>query len=215
MSDVVAIKKFLTLPFRQGAKLTLENVNKMGNVKNHLVRHYQNKKKITFRKISQMKSILLLFLSISMALVSFSQVDTLPVFKRFPYIPEFTIYKAPDSTAFTRENLKRKPSVFIIFSPDCEHCQRETQDLISNIDKFKKMQILMITYLPYEEMIKFFREYKIAKYPIISMGRDAKFFFPIFFKVRNFTSIFVYDKYGKLKDSFEGVVDVNKIVDAL
>jgi len=51
MSDVVAIKKFFTLPFRQGAKLTLENVNKMGNVKNHLVRHYQNKKKITFRKI--------------------------------------------------------------------------------------------------------------------------------------------------------------------
>ena len=162
-----------------------------------------------------MKSTLLLFLNISVALVCFSQVDTLPVFKRFPYIPEFTIYRAPDSTIFTRENLERKPSVFIIFSPDCEHCQRETKDILSNIDKFKKMQILMITYFPYEEMIKFFREYKIAKYPIITMGRDTKFFFPIFFKVRNFPSIFVYDKEGKLKESFEGIVGVDKIAEAL
>jgi thiol-disulfide isomerase/thioredoxin len=162
-----------------------------------------------------MKSTLLLFLDISVALVCFSQVDTLPVFKRFPYIPEFTIYRAPDSTIFTRENLKRKPSVFIIFSPDCEHCQRETKDILSNIDKFKKMQILMITYLPYEEMIKFYKEYKIAKYPVITMGRDTKFFFPIFFNVRNFPSIFVYDKEGKLKESFEGIVGVDKIAEAL
>ncbi|MEP6597089.1 MAG: hypothetical protein ABJA71_14145 [Ginsengibacter sp.] len=162
-----------------------------------------------------MKSTLLLFLNINVAFVCFSQVDTLPVFKRFPYIPEFTIYKAPDSTVFTRENLKRKPSVFIIFSPDCEHCKIETAGLLLNINKFEKAQIIMVTYLPYEEMIKFYKEYKIANYPVITMGRDAKFFFPIFFRVRNFPSIFVYDKAGKLQESFEGVVDVDKIAEGL
>ncbi len=162
-----------------------------------------------------MKSTLLLFLNISVAFFCFSQVDTLPVFKRFPYIPEFSINKAPDSSVFTREKLKRKPSVFIIFSPDCEHCQIETAGLLLNINKLGKTQIIMVTYLPYEEMIKFYKEYKIANYPVITMGRDAKFFFPIFFRVRNLPSIFVYDKEGKLKESFEGVVDVNKIADAL
>lgn len=162
-----------------------------------------------------MKSALLLFINISLAFICFSQTDTLPVYKRFPYIPQFTINKAPDSTEFTRNNLKRKPSVFIVFSPDCEHCQHETRDLLSNIDKFKTTQIIMVTYLSYEEMIQFYKDYKIAEYPEITMGRDAKFFFPVFFKVNNFPSIFVYDKEGKLRESFEGTVSIDKIADAL
>lgn len=162
-----------------------------------------------------MKSTLLLFLILSLAFVCFSQVDTLPVYKRFPYIPQFTIYKAPDSSLFTRENLKRKPSVFIIFSPDCEHCQRETDSLLSHINKFKKAQIIMVTHLPYEEMIQFYKKYKIANYSMITMGRDVKFFFPIFFRVSSFPSIFVYDKEGKLKESFEGTVNIGKIASAL
>jgi thiol-disulfide isomerase/thioredoxin len=162
-----------------------------------------------------MKIALLLILNVSLALIGFSQVDTLPVFKRFPYVPQFTIYKAPDSTAFTREDLKRRPAIFIIFSPDCEHCQHETKELISNIDKFKKIQIIMVTYLPYEEMIKFYKDYKIANYPEITMGRDTKFFFPIFYKVQNLPTIIVYDKDGKLKDSFEGTVSIDKVAAAL
>jgi thiol-disulfide isomerase/thioredoxin len=162
-----------------------------------------------------MKSTVLLFLSLSLALVSFSQEDSLPVYKRFPYIPQFTIYKAPDSTQFTRENLKKKSCVFIVFSPDCEHCQRETKDLLSNIDKFKKTQIIMVTYLPYEEMMQFYKDYKIAKYPMIIMGRDTKFFFPVFYKVSSFPSIFVYDKNGNLTQSFEGTTSIDKIVAAL
>ena len=162
-----------------------------------------------------MKSILLLILNLSLALVSFSQEDSLPVYKRFPYIPQFTIYKAPDSTQFTRENLKKKSSVFIVFSPDCEHCQHETKDLLSNIDKFKKSQIIMVTYLPYEEMMQFYKDYKIAEYPMITMGRDAKFFFPVFYRVSSFPSIFVYDKNGNLTQSFEGTTSIDKIVAAL
>lgn len=73
----------------------------------------------------------------------------------------------------------------------------------------------MVTYLPYEEMMRFYKDYKIADYPMITMGRDAKFFFPVFFSVKNFPSIFVYDKDDKLRDSFEGTVAIDKIADAL
>lgn len=149
--------------------------------------------------------------------VAFSQVDsTAPVYLRFPTIPQFTVYKAPDSTAFSKNDLqKRKPVVFIIFSPDCEHCQHETEALIANIDKFKDAQIVMITYLPYEEMIQFYKNYKIANYPQITMARDTKFFFPVFFKVRNLPSIFVYDKKGDFKKSFEGSVKIDSIASVL
>lgn len=155
--------------------------------------------------------------SILIFLPGFSQTNSTleetPVYLRFPTIPEFTVYKAPDSTAFSRKDLqKNKPVVFIIFSPDCEHCQRETEMLTKNINQFKGTQIVMITYLPYDEMIRFYHNYKIGTYPQITMARDAKFFFPVFFKVRNLPSIFVYDKKGKFKKAFEGDVKPQTIL---
>lgn len=73
----------------------------------------------------------------------------------------------------------------------------------------------MITHLPYEEMRKFYRNYKIADYPVITMARDTRFFFPVFFKVRHFPSVYVYDKKGKFKKSFEGSVAIDKVAEAL
>lgn len=150
---------------------------------------------------------------------AFSQIDSAkekPVYLRFPTIPQFTVYKAPDSTAFTRDNLqKKKNTIFIIFSPDCGHCQHETEMLTENIQKFKNTQIVMVTYLPYSEMIKFYHIYKIANYPMITMARDTKYFFPVFFKVQNLPSIYVYDKEGNFKQSFEGDVKPETILAAL
>lgn len=69
----------------------------------------------------------------------------------------------------------------------------------------------MITHLPYSEMIAFYKQYKIANYPQITMARDTKFFFPVFFKVQNFPSFYIYDKKGNFKKAFEGSVNVMDI----
>ena len=72
--------------------------------------------------------------------------------------------------------------------------------------QFKNTQFVMVTYLPWEDLMAFYKVYKIANYPQITMGRDTRFFFPVFFKVTNFPSLFVYDKKGKFVKSFEGDV---------
>ncbi len=164
-----------------------------------------------------MKNIFGILIAICIAQISFTQADSsMPVYLRFPTIPQFTIYRAADSSAFTREDLqKRKSTILIIFSPDCEHCQHETQELLANIDRFKKAQIIMITYQPYQEMVQFYKDYKIANFSQITMGRDTKFFFPIFFRVQNLPSIFVYNKKGEFKKAFEGSVKIDKIADEL
>lgn len=148
---------------------------------------------------------------------AFAQTDsTLPVYLRFPSLPQFTIYKAADSTKFTRDDLqKKKPVVFIIFSPDCEHCQHETEQLTANIGLLKKAQIVMVEYLSHDEMVKFYKQYKIADYPNITMGRDAAFYLPLFFKVQSLPAIYVYDKHGKFKQAFSGSVKVEKIAEAV
>ena len=164
-----------------------------------------------------MKKILFLAFAICIIQFSFSQTDsTKDVYLRFPFIPQFTIYTAPDSIKFTRDDLqKKKPTVFIIFSPDCEHCQQETKALTAEIDRFKNAQIVMIEYLPYDTMMRFYHEYKIAKHPQIVMGRDNKFFFPLFFNVKSLPAIYVYDKKGKFKQAFSGSVKMEKIAEAL
>jgi thiol-disulfide isomerase/thioredoxin len=163
------------------------------------------------------KRIFITIVTLFIAQLSFSQADsTKPLYLRFPAVPQFTIFKAADSTAFTRENLhKKKPVVFILFSPDCEHCQHETKELIANLDKFKNTQIVMITYMPYDMMKQFYRDYKIADYPLITMGRDGKYMLPTFFNVHSLPAIYVYDKKGKFKQAFEGSVKIDKIVEAL
>jgi thiol-disulfide isomerase/thioredoxin len=141
---------------------------------------------------------------------------TLPVYLRFPSVPEFTIFKAPDSTAFTRNNLdKKKNTMFFIFSPECSHCQHETEAMLEKIKEFKNTEIVMVTYLPFNEMMAFYHKYHIDAYPQIVMGRDTKFFFPVFFKVQDFPSMYIYDKKGKFKQAFEGAVKIEDLVAAL
>lgn len=164
-----------------------------------------------------MSKLFILIIAVFTAQVSFSQADsTKPVYLRFPSLPQFTIYKASDSTKFTREDLqKRKPTVFIIFSPDCEHCHKETEELTTNIDKFKDAQIVMVQFLPHAQMVKFYHDHKIADYPNIIMGRDAQYFLPLFFKVTSLPAIYVYDKKGNFKQAFSGSVKIAKVADAL
>lgn len=157
-----------------------------------------------------MKKLFIFCAALFISASAFCQTDSAELqapYMKYPTIPEFTLYKAPDSTAFNREDLKKKKNtIFIVFSPECSHCQNETEMLTQNIKRFKNTQFVMLTYLPYDEMMDFYNHYHIANYPQITMARDVKFFFPIYFRVRNLPSIYVYNKSGHLVKSFEGDV---------
>ncbi len=193
--------------------MKLHYQNAVKNTCNTVYHYSYREKNLSLKKYLSVRKIFILVIILFTAQLSFSQADSAkPVYLRFPSIPQFTIYKASDSTKFTREDLqKNKSTVFIMFSPDCEHCQHETKALIENIDKFKKAQIVMVEYLSFEQMVKFYKDYKIENYPNIIMGRDAKFFLPIFFKVESLPAIYVYDKKGKFKKAFSGSVKMDKI----
>ena len=55
----------------------------------------------------------------------------------------------------------------------------------------------------------------LRDYPNIIMGRDAKFYLPLFFKVESLPAIYVYDKKGNFKQAFSGSVKMDKIAAAL
>src|SRR5690242_2431489 len=167
-----------------------------------------------------MKKLLFILPCFLVSFAGFSQsntaTDNRPEFVKNPNIPDFTIYKAPDSTVFTNDDLKKnKPTLLMIFSPECGHCQNETRELEKYIDHFKNVQILMVTWLPYSEMMAFYHDYKIASYPNITMGWDKKDFFLPYYHVQMYPDMVVYDKHGKYVNSFSGMIKLQDVVDAL
>ena len=163
-----------------------------------------------------MQTLLSLFLFLSTAISVSAQQDTLPVYQRFPQVPPFKLIVVPDSTQFSKDDLKKNKAVMIIiFSPDCEHCQRATKDLQKHAELFKNVQIIMASPLDFKILNKFYEAYNIAAYPNITLGRDGSYFLGSFFKITNFPSIFVYDKKGNFLQKFEGDVSFTKIAKVL
>ena len=123
-----------------------------------------------------------------------------PAFKRIPTVPPFTLVLAPDSSIFTKENLKnKKPVLIMVFSPDCDHCIHATEDLIENIKSFKNAEIVLASSLSYESIKIFYKNLHLSAYPNIHVGYDSKRFLSSFYEVHNFPSIYLYNKKGKFK----------------
>lgn len=136
-----------------------------------------------------------------------------PAYKRFPTVPPFTILQV-DSTTLTKENLKQQPTIIMYFSPDCDHCKHQWADMEKRMKDLKKYQIIMITYQPFESMVAFYRDHKMARFTNIKMGQDTKFFLPPFFRMQSLPYLALYDKNGHLITTFEGNVKIDKMLAA-
>ena len=165
-----------------------------------------------------MKKLMLIILYGFCCLDGFSQTTAIaePAYKRIPTIPPFTLALVPDSVSFSKENLKKKRAVIVmIFSPDCDHCVHATEDLIKNINLFRKVDIVMVTSLSFASEQKFYTDLHIAAHKNIHVGFDRERFLSSFYEVRNFPSIYLYDKKGNFKEAFEGSVSFEKIAKSL
>src|SRR5437868_329142 len=110
-----------------------------------------------------MKSTVLFVMIFFAAISSFAQSDSAkktivqPPYQRFPDLPPFKLLKADSVTYFTKADLpKNKAVLLMIFDPNCDHCQHETEDLIKNIESFKNVQIVMSTNASFDKLKDFY-----------------------------------------------------------
>ena len=142
--------------------------------------------------------------------------DTIPPYKQSPHVPPFTLIVAPDSTVFTKDNLKKKQeTIIMIFSPDCSHCIHSTEDMLTHAALLKNVQIVMASPLDYGHISQFYKDMKLADYPNIRPGFDNGFFLGTFFDVHSYPAIFLYDKKGKFKRAFDASATWDMVTAAL
>jgi thiol-disulfide isomerase/thioredoxin len=161
----------------------------------------------------------LLFFVLSLFFVSgFAQSDStkVPPYQRYPTLPPIKILLSDSSTMYTKDQIPTgKPVLFMIFSPDCSHCQHETEELIAHIDELKDVQIVMITYHPLSAMKDFINNYGLAKYSNIVVGKDIYYITMGFYDIHNIPSMAMYNKKEKLIEKLEGSVPISKVIEIL
>jgi len=143
------------------------------------------------------------------------QTDPEAPYKKFPTIPPFHLLKVDSATYLTKDDIKKhRRTMVMFFSPDCDHCKRQTDSILAAMDKFKDIEIVMATYQPFSEMKEFNEHYHLADHPNIHIGRDEKFFLVPYYRIHNLPYLALYDKNGDLITTYEGTQKTSTLLNA-
>ncbi|MEP6700935.1 MAG: redoxin domain-containing protein [Bacteroidota bacterium] len=161
-----------------------------------------------------MKKYLLLSGLLALMITGYSQVDSiLAPYQKFPSFPPIKLLLPDSSSFFTKSDLaKKSPVMLMLFNPQCEHCRHETEQLVKNIDKFKNIQIIMVTSMPFDSMMTFREKYKLAQYDNIVVAQDPHFFLIPYFQVNSLPFLAFYNRKKELIDIFEGSLPMEKVL---
>jgi thioredoxin-related protein len=161
-----------------------------------------------------MKTAISLLIFFFISIFTLSQTLPDPPYKRFPTTPPLKLLLTDSSTIFTDKDLKKNtPLFFILFSPDCEHCQKETEELIDKIDSFKNIQIVMATFTSVGDMKKFYDNYKLDRFSNITVGYDVQKILSTFYRISSTPFLAFYDKKGNLIEGIQGALPLNKVLE--
>lgn len=105
--------------------------------------------------------------------------------------------------------------MLMLFASNCDHCKHETEDLLRNIDKFKKkkIHIVMATPLPFDSMMVFRERFQLANYDNITVVHDNKIMLPTFYDLRNFPFLAFYNRKKELISVFSGSLSMEKVLE--
>lgn len=101
---------------------------------------------------------------------------------------------------FTYQQLaKDKATILVYFSPTCDHCKHFTEAMLKRKKELANKQIVMVTYLPLNQVKQFDEEFKLSANPNIKVGTEGyTFIVQKYYQVQSFPFVVEYDKKGKL-----------------
>jgi len=166
-----------------------------------------------------MKQLVILLL-ITIPFVSNSQsnsYDTLAPYLKTKKIPEFSILDCNSSKAdsiwINNKSLpNNKPIVFVYFSPECSHCEYETEEIKKHMDSLSKATFVFVSYHPLEKIKAFYDKYNLSKYANIVMGRDLKYYVPSFFRVEFTPFVAIYTPQGNFVKAYKQGADMAELI---
>jgi thioredoxin-related protein len=160
-----------------------------------------------------MKILLTICLLIFSFVASAQPDTTTPIYKRFPTLPPLQVLLPDSLTKYTKEDIPKKKQVLIVlFSPDCDHCKHEAEELVAQKESFKNIHIIMVSTYPFYRIKEFADAYGLSGLQNVVLAKDPSYFLMTFYNIRNFPYMALYDKKGKLIETVEGLQPMEKIL---
>ncbi|MGG9970313.1 TlpA family protein disulfide reductase [Ferruginibacter sp. SUN002] len=117
---------------------------------------------------------------------------------------------------FTKDSIQaNRPTLFILYNSDCEHCQYEASEITKFANAFKTTNILFISNQPYPEINQFDSIYHLTQYPFIKLLKDSTDNFYKIFGTSVVPSLIIYNSKSELVKNYKGEVNVLKVIDQL
>jgi peroxiredoxin len=106
-------------------------------------------------------------------------------------------------------------TVLVLFQPDCDHCQREAQQIKEHIEAFRNYTVYFVSMASMPELEAFAKKYELNGFSNVRFGTtDLQSILDNFGSV-SAPSVYVYNGSGKLTAKFNGETDINKILSSI
>jgi peroxiredoxin len=128
-------------------------------------------------------------------------------------IPSITLTKQDGSTIVA--NKIQGKSVFVLFLPDCDHCQREAVQIRDNMQAFKDYSIYFVSSAPFTELTKFEQEYKLGNLAQVQFMQATVRDILVYYGAIPTPSVFIYSDKGRLVKDFKGETAIEQIMQFL
>lgn len=127
-------------------------------------------------------------------------------------LPNLPLTK-PDQTKLSAKDLKGK-TVLIFFEPDCEHCQREANEMQHHLPAFANYTVYFFSPAPMDQMQQFFMKYNLSG-PNIFFAQTPNSSILQELGAIPAPSVYIYSEQGKLVKAFKGETPMANILPLL
>ena len=137
------------------------------------------------------------------------------VAKNIKTIPNFK-YKNTNGGFFEKANLSpNKKTVFLYFNTTCEFCQEETKQIKANLEKFKNVQLVFVSFEKPEIITKFAQNNQLNNYDFIYFLSDEQLDFSKTFDVSGLPTLVLYDQNQQLIEKLKGQIKTEQLLKKL
>ena len=120
---------------------------------------------------------------------------------------------APDGSQFELET--GKPLILIYFNSECDHCQRELEEVGNNMSLFSSTTLVLMSSQSQEEITQFVDKAGFKEYPNVRFGRIRPEELSERFGTLALPQIFIYSSEGNLITLFSGETKPSEIAASL
>jgi len=111
------------------------------------------------------------------------------------------------------KNLTGK-NVFVLFQPDCSHCQEEAVHIEQRLTEFKDYTVYFISSAPMDQITAFAKNFNLDDLAQVKFGWTAPEGVLTYYGPIPTPSVYIYAD-GKLRHKFNGQTDIENILGAL